>query len=247
MNDFHRFFLEYMGADEKALHSGERVFHSAVRTSPETPFDFNRHHLIVAEYNGMLIHSIARELISGYISSAPQQTSDKLLEQVDDAFFSVNRGRYYRIREMFRYTVNHGYEEEPQVTILTPEHREMIFATSGRRGADVQEWLWQKNVLPLVKEGRRLAVIRDGKIVASSNVIDLPFSAANIDVWTHKDHRRKGYGSMCVKQAVNWCIKNDRIPVYLVHTTNERSVNLADSLGFQRMSREIQTVITRFR
>lgn len=246
MSNFHQYFLEYMGANDDLLGRGERIFPSATRVSPESSGSYSLHHLIVAEYNGMLIHSIAPEYLAEYKKVAPQETSDELLEQVDDAFFSVNHKRYYRIREMLRYTIDHPFEEESMVTVLGPEHRDLIQAAQNRRGSRIREWMWNRSKLPLLKEGRVLSVISDGRIVSRSNIIDMLFSAVNIDVWTHEDYRRKGYGMMCVKQAVNWCLRNDRVPVYLVHTANTPSVDLAENLGFSRMTREIQTLIMRY-
>ena len=245
MNNFRKSYLEYLGADQELIEQGQSVFPSIHRVEPESSLSYMYHHLIVSRYQGRLIHSVAPSIFPDYRETAPED-SENLQMAVDDAFASVYRGKFYRIREMFRYTTERLFPEDPSVTALTEEHRELAMSRMSSRGKRVKDKFWNTTLLPMVQDGRILAVILKGMEVARSNVTDLPCDAANIDVWTHPDHRRKGFGQAVVKQAINWCLLNGRVPEYLVHSDNTASVNLAESMGLVRMAEEIQTVVIRY-
>lgn len=238
------FYLKYLGVNEQALTSGERVFSSNLRGKPESEFSMNVHDLIASIYNETLIHSINQDLAEDYRPFAPGQLSDDLIEQVDDAFFQICKYRYYWISEWFRYSTDSSFDISPDVTLLTVSHRDMIEARNrARRGKLFRNLVWEKTYSQLLLDGRIMAVIKNGKIVSYSSVTDLPYGGANIAVWTHEEHRKRGYGAMCVRQAVNWCGENNRVPIYLVSSTNVASIRLADKLGFERFAREIRTTV----
>lgn len=245
MKAFHNSYLEYLGADEELLEEGRNVFPGVHRVEPESSLSYMYHHLIVSRYRGMLIHSVAPSLFPDYREMAPGD-SEELQMNIDDVFASIYRGKFYRIREMFRYTTERLFPSDPSVKALTPGDRELAMNRMNKRGRRIRDRFWNTTLLPMVQEGRVLSIVQDGMEVARSNVTDLPCGGANIDVWTHPDHRRKGYGRSVVKQAVNWCLLNGRIPEYLVHSDNTPSVNLAESMGLDKMAREIQTVVIRY-
>lgn len=242
MSRIDEFYLKYLGVNEEELALGERIFSSPFRGKPESELTLTIHDLIVSDYEGTLIHSVNQNMINDYRSSAPRQVSDDLIEKVDDAFFRACKYRYYWISEWLRYSIDVSFEVNQDVTTLTSNHREQIEARRNvRRGHLFRDRVWEKVYYPLLQEGRMMAVIKDGVIVSHSSVIDLPFGAANIAVWTHQEHRKNGYAAMCVRQAVNWCNENNRIPIYLVSSSNTASIGLAEKLGFKRFSREIRT------
>lgn len=245
MTDFHNYYLEFLGASDKMLELGQRVFPSGLRCKPQSELSYNIHDLIVAEYQDTLIHSINPTLVDSYRSLAPVEVSGDLFAQVDDAFFSISPYGHYWISEWCRYSISHGFTDDPDVEVLNHSHRELLEESrKTRRGRLYRNWIWEKAYSPLLSEGSVFAIVKDGKIVSKSSASDIPSGAANIDVWTHEDHRRQGFGSKCVRQVVNWCIKNDRVPVYLVSTGNTASIKLAEELGFTRYAREIRTSVT---
>ncbi|MCK5115741.1 MAG: GNAT family N-acetyltransferase [Candidatus Aegiribacteria sp.] len=238
------FYLKYLGASEQAITSGKRVFSSSFRGKPESELTVNVHDLLVSVFNETLIHSINRDLMEEYRKYAPRQLSDDLIEQVDDAFFQVCGYRYYWISEWFRYSTNLSFDASSDITVLTESHRDMIeTGKKARRGRLFRDHVWVNTYSPQLLEGRITAVIKDGNIVSYSSVTDLPFNASNIAVWTHDEYRKRGYGSLCVKQAVNWCARNNRIPIYLASSSNTASIGLAEKLGFDMFAREIRTTV----
>lgn len=244
MNKIEDFYLNYLGVNAQELASGKRVFSSDLRGKPESELTVSVHDLIVSVFCKTLIHSVNPDMITGYRPFAPGQVTDNLIELVDDAFFKICKHRYYWISEFFRYSTDISYDVTRDVTVLTSGDREMIEARKQvRRGSLFRDRVWKRSFSPLLLEGRKMAVIKDGKIVSCSTVIDLPFGAANIAVWTHQEHRKRGYGANCVMQAVNWCKDNNRIPVYLVSSSNIASVGLAEKLGFSRFASEIRTTV----
>jgi GNAT superfamily N-acetyltransferase len=240
--DFHRYYLEFLEASDQKLEAGQRVFPSELRSKPDSELSFKIHDLIVAEYQDTLIHSINPSLEHRYRPVAPSEPSEELLAQVDDAFFSISPYGHYWISEWYRYSISQGFDDDPDVVVLNHSHRELIEESrKTRRGKLYGNWLWEKAYFPMLSEGRVFAVVKDGKILSRSSAGDIPIGAANIDIWTHEDYRRQGYGSKCVRQVVNWCIKNDRVLVYLVSASNTVSIRLAEELGFTRFAREIRT------
>lgn len=242
MIDFHHYYLEFLGASDQKLEAGQRVFPSELRSKPDSELSFNVHDLIVAEYQDTLIHSINPSRADSYRHVAPAEASDNLLAHVDDAFFSISPYGHYWISEWYRYSISNGFDDDPDVVVLNHSHRELIEESrKARRGRLYRNWIWEKAYSSLLSEGRVFAMVKNGKIVSRSSASDIPSGAANIDIWTHEDYRRQGYGSKCVRQVVNWCIKNDRLPIYLASTSNTASIRLAEELGFTRFSREIRT------
>lgn len=246
MENFHSFYLEYLGADDDFLKHGQMIFPSIYRVEPETSLSYMYHHLIVSEYNDQLIHSVAPALFPDYREIAPDGITNDLQQRIDDGFASVYKGKFYRMRRMYRYSADRTYPEDPKVITLTENDRELAMQRMSERGPIVKEKFWRTAMQPMLQQGRVLSILENGREVSRSNITDLPCGAVNIEIWTHPDHRRKGFGASLVKQAVNWCYQNRRIPVYLVHSYNEPSVYLAESIGLTRMAEEIQTVVIRY-
>jgi RimJ/RimL family protein N-acetyltransferase len=244
--DFQRFYLEYMGADREMLQQGQSVFPSIHRVEPESSLSYVYHHLIVSLFEDRLVHSIAPALFPDYREIAPTGEFEGLLQTVDDAFASVYRGKFYRIRSMLRYSTGNIYPPDPSIRALTQEDRDMAMDRMRDRGSIVREKFWQNTLLPMIRQGRVLSAIVDGTEVSRSNVTDLPCGAANIDIWTHPGYRGKGFGKAVVRQAVNWCLLNGKVPVYVVSPENKPSLRLAESIGLVRKTTEIQTVVIRY-
>jgi len=242
LSNIDEFYLKYLGANHEKLASGQSVFSSPFLGQPEFELSQTVHDLIVSIYGDVLIHSINQRMINRYRDFAPREISEKLVEQVDNAFFKTSKYNYYWISEWFRYSISSSFDNLADITVLAKNHRAMFEARRPkRRGRLFKDQLWEKTYLPLIENGRMMAVIKDGKIASFSTVTDLPFGGANIAVVTYPEFRKKGYGAKCVKKAVNWCNENNRIPIYLVSSSNASSIGLAEKLGFKRFSREIRT------
>jgi GNAT superfamily N-acetyltransferase len=242
MKDFHQYYLEFLGATEEQLKAGQRVFPSELRSRPDAELSFNKHDLIVAEYGDALIHSITPQMEARYRQVAPVESSDNLLSEVDDAFFQVSPYGYYWISEWYRYSTDRGFDEDTDVMVLDCSQRAMIEGSlSVGRGKLYTNRTWDRVYAPMLLEGRMFAIVRDGRILSRSTVADNPCGGANIEVSTHESFRRRGLGSRCVRQAVNWCVRNHRVPVYLVSVSNTASIRLAEELGFTKFSHEIRT------
>lgn len=246
MDKFHEFYMLYMGAHQELMEAGQQVFPSMDRVEPEASNSHYYHHLIVSQYQNRLIHSVAPSLLPDYREVAPLDITPDILQRTDDAFASVYGGRYYRITEMFRYTTRKQFEPSPLVTVLSEQHKELVLKRLGRRGAAVTERFWRNTMRPMLLDGRSFSILQDDREIARSNIVDIPHSGANIDIWTHPDHRQKGLATALVGAAVNWCHENGRVPVYMVHTYNEPSVALAEKLELTRMTTEIQTLVIRY-
>jgi len=246
LGGFREYYLEYMGVDPVQLEHGERVFPSIQRVKPESGLSHSRHHLIVSLREGTLIHSVAPALLPAYREVAPASFGPDIQKHVDDAFASVYPGRFYNIRRMLRFSTERLFPPDPEVCTLTEDDRDLVMNRMSQRGEKVRERFWHSAMLPMIRDGRMLSVVREGSELARSNVTLLPCGSANIDVWTRPDMRRRGLGAAVVRQAVNWCLLNGQVPIYLVHRENTPSVNLALSLGMEMKADEVQTVVVRY-
>lgn len=246
MGGFREYYLEYMGISPDPMDPGQRIFPSIHRVKPENRLSHSRHHLIVSLWEGEMIHSVAPALLPAYREIAPESFGPDIQKHVDDAFASVYPGRFYRIRRMLRFSTERLYPPDPEVRTLTEDDRGLVMKRMSERGEKVREKFWHTALLPMIREGRMLSVTDGGDELARSSVSLLPCGSANIDVWTRPDVRRQGLGASVVRQAVNWCLLNDRVPVYLAHRQNTPSVNLAKSLGMEMKADEVQTVVVRY-
>jgi GNAT superfamily N-acetyltransferase len=58
---------------------------------------------------------------------------------------------------------------------------------------------------------------------------------ADIGVLVHPRHRNRGLGKAVVSALCEWCLDNDVVPMYRVHTDHAHSLGIARALGFQEM------------
>jgi GNAT superfamily N-acetyltransferase len=59
----------------------------------------------------------------------------------------------------------------------------------------------------------------------------------DIGVLVHPDHRGQGLGAAAVSTLCEWCIENEKIPMYRVLEDNPHSMTIPRALGFQMMVR----------
>ena len=245
LREFHKYYLQFLGAEDHLLDTGQRVFTSLLRSKPETESSYKVHDLLVSVYQDRIIHSVNPALAEKYRSVAPPNSSADLHRQVDDAFFRISPYKSYWISEWYRYSINNGFREDTDVVQLDHSHRDLIEEPrKAFRGKLFLERNWERVYSPALSDGRFFGVVKDGKLVSRSLVSELSPKAMNIEVSTRDEYKRQGYASKCVRQAVNWCLSNNRVPVYLVSASNSPSFRLAEGLGLKRQAREIRTSAT---
>lgn len=57
-------------------------------------------------------------------------------------------------------------------------------------------------------------------------------------VFTKEEYRKNGYGKAVVKGCIEWCLKKDILPIYLVEDINKPSLNIPLSLNFVKQTEE---------
>jgi len=67
----------------------------------------------------------------------------------------------------------------------------------------------------------------------------------DIGVLVHPDYRGKGLGRAAVSTLCDWCIENEKIPMYRVLENNTHSLAIAKVLGFQMIVRVDALTISR--
>jgi GNAT superfamily N-acetyltransferase len=236
----------FLGIDPVLVDAGESVFPCERRAQPFG--SWFRQVLISTVSGDALVHSVAPEFaadLAGIAAELPSAISDEALFILDDFFVERIRWTLLRVDSYARMTVESRdfrdrSEADVEVTALeeNPRGKELFFSLLGRRGRKFKEMRWQ-NLREPVSQGRYFVVLSDGEIASWAAITDIDFGGGNIAVSTRAEYRKKGYGRACVAKATDWCIENDLLPIYLVAESNEPSVRLAESLGFEIRSREI--------
>lgn len=75
----------------------------------------------------------------------------------------------------------------------------------------------------------------DGELIAYSSHRYPMEGVADIGVIIDKNLRGRGFGKEIVAHDVNWCIKHDIVPKYVVLEKNIKSIKLVKSLGFEQL------------
>ncbi|MCG8571265.1 MAG: GNAT family N-acetyltransferase [Spirochaetes bacterium] len=75
----------------------------------------------------------------------------------------------------------------------------------------------------------------NNEIVAYASHREFEEDTVDIGVLIHPDHRRKGLGTAVVKEDVQWCLNNGKIPMYRVFEFNKGSVAIPQKLEFDRL------------
>lgn len=58
---------------------------------------------------------------------------------------------------------------------------------------------------------------------------------ADIGVLIHPSYRGRGLGKAVVSALCEWCLKNDKVPMYRVFSSHVHSCKLAEALGFKQL------------
>ena len=210
-------------------------------------FNYNQI-LIVSNLNDKLYYSISPKYYSKFQKDF---NLDKNIDNFDNIFFDVddyfvNILEKYQITKYYRLSnpniVDTNLKCFYKIEVLSDNNKKLYFKLIGERGQKFKETRWI-NRQKLIEEKRYFIIVENDEIAAYSFISDIDYEGANIGVVTIPKYRRKGYGKALVSKAIEWCNKNEVIPIYLVNQQNDASVKLAKSLGFKVMSKEIIVTI----
>jgi len=141
---------------------------------------------------------------------------------------------------MYRLTVDENQFRPPPHfdQVATISDKEKYLKLLGKRGKKFKEREWRKRK-EIILQSRYFIIYANNEVASNALISDIDFNGANIVVNTNPNYRRKGYGNAVVAKTVEWCFKNNKIPIYWVDTANIASIKLAESLGFQVKSKEL--------
>ncbi len=239
MIDFQKYYKAYLGINEN---SSEKIFSSDRRD--ELFSLIYKQYLIMSKIEEDTYYSIAPKFYEKFKESFKQfqdlKNMDEILYEIDDTFCeyidNYTISKYYRFSNPNRLKVEANLSSE--VVALSDSHKELYFKLMGIRGNKFKEKQWEKRKY-LINDERYFILIQNNEIAAYSIISDIDYGGANIVVVTFPKYRKKGYGRAVVAKSVEWCYRNDLIPVYLVNQLNIASINLAKSLGFELKAEEI--------
>lgn len=206
---------------------------SQVLSSKQREIPLNKKYyysLIGTPYEGRTLYSVAPGLYKDfkyYLEQNPDAI-EKVLEGFNKAY---KLG--HNLRKMYRMT----YDGIPLDVNPSQVFTEELLRTIVHEDEAVIEKIIERNKEALTLKNR-FWLIENNQMAASAKVTDLDFKAANIAVYTDPQYRGKGYGKLVVDACVNWCLKENILPIYLVETQNIASFKLAKSLGFEIYSTE---------
>ncbi|MDD3050113.1 MAG: GNAT family N-acetyltransferase [Candidatus Cloacimonetes bacterium] len=236
---FNDFYRQYLGITAKC--AGTVI---ACKRRSE-PFCFYYRHLIIAtQIEDNYFCSVApeyAEVLSGELNFNTTETVDEKLMAIDDALCKLLE--HYSIAKFYSNTNDKNtfrpYEVSDEIVVLSDKYRDMFFSPWPLRGNGYKEKYWRKRE-QLIRDGRYFMCIKDGRPASYSYITDIDNGGANIAVVTNPAYRKMGLGKAVVSKATEWCLERNILPIYVVDQTNTASINLAESLGYERMTEEIR-------
>ncbi|GGE70480.1 GNAT family N-acetyltransferase [Priestia taiwanensis] len=81
-----------------------------------------------------------------------------------------------------------------------------------------------------VERGIGYAILHEGKVVCGAGSYSIYDSGIEIDIVTHKNHRRKGLATVAAAALIMDCLEQDKYPSWDAANTN--SAKLAEKLGY---------------
>lgn len=237
--NFNQHYKKYLGINSEC---NERML--SCKQRDEMFCFYFKQILIISKFNNTNYYSIAPQFYD-FLKNQLEPKSfsaefDELLFEIDDVFCEI-LDRYQISKYLRLSNPNKPSKETPfsqDVCILDETNKHLYFKLLGERGKKFKEKQWIKRQ-KLILEKRYFLIIENNAIAAYSFLSDINNGGANIVVVTLPKYRKKGYGKALVSKAIEWCMNNDKIPIYLVNQNNTASINLANSLGFKTMSEEI--------
>lgn len=192
--------------------------------------------IATTKYNNMII-SIAPSLYEDFRNYTKDKTLtiDKLKDSITPFF--TEKFEDPKIRDMYRMTLTSDINiiKSTKVLKLT---KPILMSCLSYESEEKKLEIWNRKKHEIL-DGREYVILDNNKIISFCKVSNIDFNGGNLTVFTDEKYRNNGYGKLVTTEAINWCIKNNILPIYFVDRNNLPSIALAKSLGFNIMSKEI--------
>ncbi|MBP7563342.1 MAG: GNAT family N-acetyltransferase [Candidatus Cloacimonetes bacterium] len=221
MVNFNDFYMEFMGIETDRLRKDIfNIFPSLFREQPICKQHFFP--VIITEWEGYRICSCTQEMYH-FIQNKSEQEAEEIL---NERYSELNWIQYRR------YALENQQEEMDSIALALSLNLYLRIAK------DKCEHHIHPDTYEMLKQELIQVVIDESRIASQAYVSDLIAGAANIAVSTHEQFRSKGYAKEVVKSAVNYALRKDHLPLYLVREDNTASIRVAESVGFKLKSLE---------
>lgn len=199
----------------------------------DIPLNHKYYHTVIAtEYKGEVIYSVSPKWYDFFVAhfrKNPLLSPEDLLKR-----FQVQYLPSHTLEQMYRM----GYQGKKQLTTTAVAETAVMFASRKQSlPPDVLAACLEKNKEIYRQEKKHVQLV-DGQLAAIGRITDIDCGGGNIAVYTEEEYRKQGHGAAVVKACIQWCLKRDILPIYLVDVNNIPSVQLAKGLDFKPFSRE---------
>lgn len=227
MSRFQVYYNGFLGVNKNEL-TEYMVVESEYRDMPLNHKYF--YPIIISQLDSYLVCSSSSRFIS-----ICKSKFDGTVEAISNILEVMNmNGNHYRIRKMRRYSIeNLSSIYDTKADILTES---MIRKVKFQAVVDKEKYIRGKQ--SILHEQRQFVVLKGNTIASTAFISDIYNSGCNIVVYTAPNYRQQGYGKEVVKACLNWCLKNNLLPIYLVEDGNIGSIKLAESLELDLNSEE---------
>lgn len=236
--EYLKYYCDYLNINTELLNKGSFIFESTQRNKPICFYYY--HWIIVSRFNGIAVVSIAPHFDKVFSKYNIKNRELRDVELLTNMFSSELDD--FNVRNMYRMgLVSDKYKQvnTEMVIQLKSIHKDIYFNTIASISDDfVKEHKWNLRK-EQIDQGRIFVIIEDEKIISQAVISDINFNGGNISVWTLEEYSGKGYGKSVTAAAVQWCVNNDILPVYLVDKSNIPSLSIAKSVGFEVLFDEV--------
>lgn len=178
--------------------------------------------LIATEMQGKIFYSVSKDIKNFQPANSIRETLALYKNKYKERLF-------YRMK-----LVNYKRIDRNDAVVWD---RQLFDEKMASKPASLKDQLADK-YQDIIESGRRFYVHDQERTAAIATVTDIDCGGGNIAVYTNESFRRKGYAKMVVSSCIEWCLKHDIEPIYLVDHDNTASIKLAESLGFETFSKE---------
>lgn len=227
MVSFHEYYNEFVGLTDEYLNQGIKVVQSEYRDKPLNKKYY--YPFIITNYYGNLICSVSKEYL--HIANKYFDGTEDSINKIVDKLKKEDSS--FRVRKMHRFSYENNKELKHYSIPLTYD----IVETMNFNGSISKEGYRQRNK-DIIESKRKHVIMDNSKIVSSAFISDIYEQGGNIVVFTDEEYRCKGYGKDVVKGCLDWCIKEDILPIYLVEDSNKASLTIPLNLGFKHQAEE---------
>ncbi|GKX67927.1 GNAT family N-acetyltransferase [Inconstantimicrobium mannanitabidum] len=236
--DYSKYYCNYLNINTELLNKGSFIFESDQRNKPICFYYY--HLVIVSSFNGIAVVSIAPHFDKVFSEYNIKNRELRDVELLTNMFSSELDD--FNVRNMYRMgLVSDKYKQinTARVIQLKSGHKDVYFNTiASISDASIKEHKWNLRK-EQIDQGRVFVIIEDEIIISQAVISDINFNGGNIHVWTSEEHSGKGYGKSVTAAAAQWCVDNGILPVYLVDKSNNPSLSIAKSVGFEVLFDEV--------